>query len=74
MNLPVLYTSRAQETFESTNNFIAGKFGINAANKFIAKTDKVASLISGQPLMYKSSAIDESVRIAFITKQTSLFL
>jgi len=34
---------------------------------------KTINLIAEQPLMFEASAIDDSVRVAVISKQTSLF-
>jgi plasmid stabilization system protein ParE len=73
MNLPVFYTPRAKETLESSYNFIANQFGGSSADKFLATTDRIVLLIANQPFMYKRSSIDENVRVAFITRQTSLF-
>ena len=35
---------------------------------------KTINLIAEQPLMFEASAIDDSVRVAVISKQTSLFI
>jgi plasmid stabilization system protein ParE len=73
MSLYIFYTPRSTETFQSVHDFINNKFGVNAADNFISKTEKIVTLISDHPLMFKASAIDKNVRIALITKQTSLF-
>lgn len=73
MALEVFYTPKAKETFVLVYNFIAGKFGVKIANQFLSKAEKTIHLISEQPFMYKSSSIDENVRIATFTKNTSLF-
>ncbi|MES2448562.1 MAG: type II toxin-antitoxin system RelE/ParE family toxin [Bacteroidota bacterium] len=73
MALDVFYTPKAKETFVLVYNFIAEKFSIKIANQFLSKAEKTIHLISQQPFMYKSSSIDENVRIATFTKHTALF-
>ena len=73
MSLPIFYTPRSKETFAAVYDFICNKFGINSANKFALKADKIIALIAENPLMYKATEIDETVRVALITKQCSLF-
>lgn len=73
MSLTVLYTPRSKETLLSVFNFIESKFGTRSANAFINKVDKTIKIISTQPYVFKASLISKEVRIAFISKQTSLF-
>ncbi|GAB3932513.1 type II toxin-antitoxin system RelE/ParE family toxin [Mucilaginibacter myungsuensis] len=73
MALEVVYSDRAQETLRLTYNLISFKFGIKAANDFSNKAERTIRLIAFQPYMYKASTIDADVRIATITRQTSLF-
>src|ERR1700748_625044 len=73
MSLSIYYTPRSKQTLSSVYNFIKNKFGLKSAEKFITKAEKTIELISVHPLMFKASSIDEHVRIALITKQTSLF-
>jgi plasmid stabilization system protein ParE len=73
MSLNLFYTPRAKETLVSVYNFIYNKFGARSADKFTAKAEKTIALIAQYPFMFKSTNIDEHVRIGFISKQTSLF-
>lgn len=73
MSLNVYYTPRSKETLNHVYNFIDNKFGRKSAEKFVAKAEKTISLITQYPFMFKSSMIDKNVRIALISKQTSLF-
>ncbi|MEO6521832.1 MAG: type II toxin-antitoxin system RelE/ParE family toxin [Mucilaginibacter sp.] len=73
MSLQVFYTPRSKETLESVYHFINNKFGTKSADKFTIKAERIIQLIVEQPLMFKASTIDESIRIGLITKQTSLF-
>ena len=73
MSLVIFYTPRSKETLKSVYDFIHNKFGIRSANEFASKAEKTIALIAEFPLMFKATAIDESVRIGFISKQTSLF-
>lgn len=73
MPLDVFYTPKAKETFALVYNFISENFGVKVANQFFKKAERTIHLISQQPFMYKTSSIDENVRIAPFTKNTSLF-
>ena len=73
MSLSILYTSTAKATLKNTYTYISIRFGARVAAKFLQKAEKTIALISEHPLMFKSSTIDIEVRIAFITKQCSLF-
>ncbi|MXV52428.1 type II toxin-antitoxin system RelE/ParE family toxin [Pedobacter sp. HMF7647] len=73
MSYQVFYTPRSQETLRLVYDFINGKFGKRAADKFLAKTGKVIELIAEQPQMFKASIFNDDVRVALITKQTSMF-
>jgi plasmid stabilization system protein ParE len=73
MILQIFYTPRFEETLESVYNFINDKFGQRAADRFVAKAEKTIELIAEYPFMYKTSSIDENIRIGLISKQTSLF-
>jgi len=73
MSLYVLYTPRAKETLGYVYHFINNKFGKRSADKFALKAEKTIELIADYPLMFKASTLDENIRIALISKQTSLF-
>lgn len=73
MSLAVFYTPRSKETLLSVFNFIESKFGSNSARAFLRKTDKTIRIVSTQPYMFKASPIGEHIRVAYISKQTSLF-
>ncbi|MFF5379624.1 type II toxin-antitoxin system RelE/ParE family toxin [Pedobacter suwonensis] len=73
MALSIFYTKRAKETITLVYLSIQQKFGDRVANKFIKKTEKTIKLISEQPYMFKESSFEINVRIALITKQTSIF-
>lgn len=73
MSLQVFYTPRSKESIASVYNFILNRFGERSADKFASKADKTINLIAQQPFMFKSSDLDEKIRIALITRQCSLF-
>lgn len=73
MSLQVLYTPRSKESLQSVYNFILDRFGDRSAGKFVSKADKTINLISEQPFMFRTSDLDEKIRIALITRQCSLF-
>jgi len=72
MSLAVFWTSDADTTFESIVLFIETKWSTKDAETFARHTQKIISLISDQPYMYKAS-INNNVRQAIITPQTSMF-
>jgi plasmid stabilization system protein ParE len=73
MSLQIFYTPRSKETLSLTYHFIQNKFGKRSADAFLHNAEKTIKLIAGQPFMFKASDFDENVRIAFISKQCSLF-
>lgn len=73
MSLEVFYTPRSRETLQSVYEFILNKFGSRSADKFASKADKIITLISEQPFMFRTFPLDENIRIALITRQCSLF-
>jgi len=73
MSLKILSTPNSDETFIAIYDFIEVRFGKKAADKFLNKTEVVVELIAEHPLMYKATSIDDNVRMAVISKQTSLF-
>jgi len=72
MSLAVLWSDEATETFDSIVLFIENKWSEKQAKVFVNHTQKILSLISDQPYMYKSS-INHNVRQAVITPQTSIY-
>jgi len=73
MSLTIFYTPKSRETLLSVFNFIENKFGSHSAKAFLTKADKTIQLMSTQPYMFKAAPIGEHIRIAHISKQTSLF-
>jgi len=51
---------------------IEAKWGATIAGRFVKETNRVIDAISLQPYLFKSS-LQENVRQAFISKQTSMF-
>ena len=73
MSLTIFYTPRSKETLVSVFNFIENKFGSHSAKVFLTKADKTIRIMSTQPYMFKAAPISDDIRIAHISKQTSLF-
>lgn len=69
----VVYTPKAKETLKLVRVFLIENWGEQSATNFLEKCDVLINLIVNQPLMFKATVIDVNVRIATITKQTSLF-
>jgi len=72
MSLAVFWSDEATETFDSIVLLIEIKWGERQAEIFVKHSQKILSLISNQPYMYKAS-INSSVRQAVISSQTSLY-
>lgn len=71
--LSIFYADRFNESFNYVYQFINEKFGISFANSFVVKAERKIELISKNPFIYKSSVFGENIRVAIITKQTTLF-
>lgn len=69
----VVYTPKAKETLKLVRDFLIENWGEKSATNFLEKCDVLIDLIANQPLMFKATTIDVNVRVATITKQTSLF-
>jgi plasmid stabilization system protein ParE len=72
MSLAVEWTDDAKETFDSIVFFIEIKWSEKEAKIFVKRAQKIISLITDQPYMYKAS-LNNNVRQAVITPQTSMF-
>ena len=68
----VLWTPKAEETFDLVINIIQNSWGDIAAGKFIKITYNKINLIKHQPYLYKAS-ISKNIRQVIVTKQTSMF-
>ena len=53
MKLDIVYTPGAETTASGIYNFISGKFGVKAADKFIIKAGKTITLIAANLLCLK---------------------
>ena len=73
MNFTVLYTPKAKETLLLVSNFIENEFGLRSAKIFLTKAAKTIKILSTQPYMFKATPMGEHIRVAYITKQTSVF-
>lgn len=73
MEFEIFYTDKAKSTLNVVYAFITNNFSLAIADKFINQTEIKIKLISKSPFIYKSSILDESIRIALISKHTSLF-
>lgn len=69
----VFYTPKAKETLQLVYEFLIDNWRQKSANDFLEKADKIINSIAEQPFIFKASVIDLNVRLATITKQTSLF-
>jgi plasmid stabilization system protein ParE len=72
MNLAIMWTPEAEQTFEATFNQIEAKWGSASAKKFVQTANRIVATISTQPYMFIAS-YTTNVRRATVTKQTSMF-
>ncbi|QQL50489.1 type II toxin-antitoxin system RelE/ParE family toxin [Mucilaginibacter ginkgonis] len=73
MSLKIIYSDDAISTLNAIHDFIILRFGTRVADKFIDKAEKVVTLISENPMMFKSIHLGNEIRKGFITEQTSVF-
>lgn len=73
MAFDIFYTDKAKDTLNVVYAFITHNFSLAIADKFIAQTEVKIKLISENPFIYKSSILDEQIRIALINTHSSLF-
>jgi plasmid stabilization system protein ParE len=73
MSLKIISAPTAGVTLSTIYNFIEERFGSRSAEKFLQDAEKTIALIADNPLMFRASSFDMTVRIGFISKQTSLF-
>jgi len=71
--MQVIWSKKADITFQVIVDYIEAKFGKNAALKFIIKVNRIVISIQKQPLQYKASTSFFNVRKATINKQCSLY-
>ena len=72
MSLKVFWSDEATETFDSIVIFIENKWSERQAETYVKHTQRILSLISDQPYMFKAS-IENNIRQATITPQTSMY-
>jgi plasmid stabilization system protein ParE len=72
MSLPILWSDEASKTFDNIVLFIENKWSEKQAEIFVKHIQKILTLISDHPYMYKAS-INSNVRQAVISQQTSMF-
>jgi plasmid stabilization system protein ParE len=73
MNLDILWTSEAIETFDAIIFHLQHHWSESVAKKFVQTAEKKLSNISKHPYIFKASALKPSVRKAPISKNCSLF-
>lgn len=72
-SLPIFYTDSAKQSLQLVIDYIEENFGLKTADDFLNLAERKIQLISKNPFIYKASSIDENIRIATFTEQTSLF-
>ncbi len=73
MIFEVVFSRKAENTFDVIRSQILNKWGENAAAKFKERTLKVLEIISQHPLIYQSIENIHETRKAHIHKNCSLF-
>ncbi len=71
--MEVVWSKKADITFQVIVDYIQAKFGKRAALKFILKVNDIVASIQKQPLQFKASPLFFNIRKATINKQCSLY-
>lgn len=71
MTLEVIWSNRAQDSFEEIINQIESKWGEKEASTFVRKSNKIIESISEYPYMFQATQL-ENVRKAVVAKQCSI--
>ena len=71
--MQVIWSKKAEITFEVIVNYIEAKFGKKSTLKFILKVDEIVVSIQKHPLQYQASPNFFNVRKAVVSKQCTLF-
>ena len=73
MLFTVVFTDRAENTFESIGNQILERWGANERNVFRKRTYEVIDKIGIFPYMFKSIDKNDKVRKGFVHRNCSVF-
>ena len=73
MNRTVIWSPASEEEYAEILIYIEDHFGLDAALKFLDKTDSVIKKLSLLPSMFPASLKRKDIRKAVITKHISLF-
>lgn len=72
MTLSITWTPEATETFDIIIELIENKWGFASAQKFVRSANQTILTLVSHPEMFVAVK-GQTIRRAFITKQTSLF-
>ena len=72
MAFNIVWTEKAEESFDKIIEYLSLKWSKQSAAKFVQKTFKLLTLIENNPLSFQKSE-KENIRQVLITKQTYLF-
>ena len=73
MSLKIIWSPASLEEYAEILGFVEDNFGIDAALKFLDKTDAVIDSIAIFPTMFPASKLRKDVRKAIITKHNSVY-
>ncbi|MBS1532380.1 MAG: type II toxin-antitoxin system RelE/ParE family toxin [Bacteroidetes bacterium] len=69
MIFEVVFTQKANDTFDAIRSQIAVRWGDSAVRKFEERTIRVLEMLSKYPLVYQSIEFDKKIRKAHIHKK-----
>lgn len=72
MKYKIIWSPKSKENFSLLLQFVESEFGLDAALDVLEKTERIIEAITLFPKMFPSSNKFPGVRMAKITKQTSL--
>ena len=72
MAFRIVFSDDGIETLISAASFIENKWGVKQVQKFLERIDKILSLVSQNPYMFKPFMLSNNTRVAIVSKQTSV--
>lgn len=73
MSLEILFTDEASDMLVAVSTFIENKWGENTSKKLLDSAYQTFETVAQQPYIFKSSSLDENIRIGLINKNCSFY-
>jgi plasmid stabilization system protein ParE len=69
----IVWSPASKDEYADLLSFVELNYGVDAALRLLEKTEILIESISANPEMFPASGTHKSIRIAVLSKQTSLF-